>query len=100
MAQFSIEIADTDVNSVMDAVSANYNWPATIANPDFDPGQPVDPTTNPETIANPEDKFMFVNRIVRGFLQDHVTAYEIEVAKAAAAAAADTNVTISDPQLP
>ena len=98
MAQFSIEIADEDVNRVMDAVSANYNWPSTVANPDFDEGQPIS-GENPETIANPENKFMFVNRIVRNFLQNHVTAYEVEVAKAEAAAAADTNVTISDPQI-
>ena len=115
MAQFAIEIADADVDRVMDAVAANYNWPevvinpdwpAEIPNPDFDPGQPPSPdnTENiedpsvPETIPNPENKYMFVNKIVRKFLQEHVTAYEISVAKAAAAASANTNVEISDPQ--
>ena len=34
MAQFSIAIADEDVNRVMDAVAANYNWPATVVNPE------------------------------------------------------------------
>ena len=99
MAQFSIAIADEDVNRVMDAVGANYNWEETIANPDFDPSQPVDPTTNPETIANPENKFVFTNRMVRKFLSDHVQAHEINIAKAAAAAAVNTSIDISDPQV-
>lgn len=100
MAQFSIEIADTDVNRVMDAVASNYGWNENVPNPDFDSGQPVDPTTNPETIPNPEDKFVFTNKMVRQFLSDHVRAYEVNVAKAAAEAALNTSVDISDPQLP
>ena len=99
MAQFSIAIADADVNRVMDAVAANYNWQATVANPDFDPAQPVDPVTNPETIANPEDKYVFTNRMVRKFLEEHVKAHEVNVAKAAAEAVLNTTVDISDPQL-
>jgi len=99
MAQFSIAIADADVNRVMDAVAANYGWKETIPNPDFDAGQPVDPTTNPETIPNTEDKFVFTNRMVRQFLTDHVRAHEVNTAKAAAEAALNTSVDISDPQL-
>ena len=115
MAQFSIEIADADVDRVMGAVAANYNWPENVSNPDwpteipnpnFDSGQPPSPD-NPEniedpnvleTIPNPENKYMFVNKIVRNFLQEHVTAHEVTVAKTAAVAAANTNVAISDPQ--
>ncbi len=99
MAQFSIAIADEDVNRVMDAVAANYSRPATVVNPDYDPGQPSDPTTNPETIPNPENKFVFTNRMVRQFLSDHVKAHEINVAKAAAEAALNTTIDISDPQV-
>ena len=118
MAQFAIEIADEDVNRVLGAVAANYNRPdviynpdfdpsATIPNPDFDPDEPIGPD-NPETlpdpaqiesIDNPETIPQFVNRIVREFLAEHVNAYEVRVAKEAAAAAADTSVEISDPQL-
>ena len=99
MAQFSIAIADEDVGRVMDSVAANYGWQENVVNPSFDPGQPEDPTTNPETIPNPENKFVFTNRMVRRFLSDHVQAYEINIAKAAAEAALNTSIDISDPQL-
>lgn len=97
MAQFSIEIADEDVNRVMDAVAANYNWPEVVVNPDFDSGQPVDPATNPESIPNPENKFVFTNRMVRKFITDHVSAHETREAKKVAEAALDTTISISDP---
>lgn len=99
MAQFSIEIADADVNRVMDAVSYNYGYKDTITNPDFDAGLPTGPG-NEEEITNPENKFVFTNRMVRKFLEEHVKAYEIKSAKDAAAAATNTSVTINDPQLP
>ncbi len=98
MAQFAIEIADADVDRVMDAVAANYNWVENIPNPDFDPLEEIS-EVNPETIPNPENKFVFANRMVRAFLSDHVTAYEIKVAKEAAANAVDTGIDMSDPQL-
>jgi hypothetical protein len=96
MAVFSIEIADADVARVIGAVCANYNRPETVANPSFDHEQ-EESGANPRTIANPEDTFQFTNRIVRQFLAEHVSAYEVKQAKNAAAAAVDTSVTISDP---
>ena len=95
MAQFAIEIADEDVSRVLGAVAANYNRPLTIMNPDYDPNAevPVD-----EFIDNPETLPQFANRIVRQFLTEHVAAHEIQAAKEAAAAAANTSVNISDPQ--
>lgn len=99
MAQFSIAIADEDVNRVMDAVASNYGWEEDVKNPNFDPNQPGDPETNPETIPNPENKYVFTNRIVRQFLSEHVAAYEINAAKIAAASAINTSINISDPQI-
>tara|TARA_Y100001938_G_C7999210_1_gene383749 strand:+ start:134 stop:433 length:300 start_codon:yes stop_codon:yes gene_type:complete len=99
MAQFSIAIADEDVERVMTAVALNYNWQAEVDNPDFDASQPEDPTTNPALISNPEDKYVFVNRKVREFLADHVRAYEVQQAEKAAADALNTTVDISDPQV-
>jgi|TARA_R110000851_G_scaffold307931_1_gene466648 hypothetical protein len=95
MAQFAIEIADEDVARVLGAVAANYNRPEKVANPDYDPNaeNPVD-----ELIDNPETLPQFANRIVRQFLAEHVTSYEVRSAKEAAAAAADTAVNIFDPQ--
>jgi hypothetical protein len=94
MAVFSIEIADVDVNRVMDAITANYQWQENVLNPDYD-------STDPESLEllpNPEDKFKFTNRMVRQFLADHVVAYEVAAAKSAAVAATDTSITIDDPQ--
>ena len=53
MAQFCIEIADTDVNRVVTAVCKNYGYKSTIDNPSYDPTIPEDPSTNPSTITNP-----------------------------------------------
>jgi len=118
MAVFSVEIADADVDRVLGAVAANYQRPsqipnpeydstATIPNPDFDPGQPAGPEneenipdpSQEEFIDNPETVPQFVNRIVRQFLAEHVSAYEVKLAKEQAAQAVDTSVDISDPQL-
>ena len=113
MAVFSVEINDADVVRVLDAVSANYNRPDQVqnpdydlvANPDFDDSLQEDPETNPsmisngqdEYIDNPETKAQFANRKVRDFLSDHVKAYEVQVAKHAAIDALNTTIEISDP---
>tara|TARA_B100000073_G_scaffold286699_1_gene248465 strand:+ start:7 stop:303 length:297 start_codon:yes stop_codon:yes gene_type:complete len=98
MAQFSIEIADADVDRVMNAVAANYNWLENVENPEFNSSEDVS-ETNPQTIPNPENKYVFTNRMVRAFLSDHVSAYETRVAKQAAQDALNTSIDISDPQL-
>ena len=102
MAQFSIEIDDADVERVLSAVSYNYKRPVSIPNPSFDVNLPTDPTTNPETIPNPETLYQFANRIVRNFLTENVRAYEVKEAKRIAAeeAANNTGPIINDPQLP
>ena len=115
MAVFSVEINDADVVRVLDAVSANYNRPDQVpnpdydlvANPDFDDSLPEDPETNPsmvgngqdEYIDNPETKAQFANRKVRDFLSDHVKAHEVQVAKQAAINALNTTIDISDPAI-
>jgi len=96
MAEFAIAIADTDVERVMNAVAANYNWQENISNPEYDP---ADPDAHPEFIPNPENKFVFTNRMVRRFLSDHVQAYEVNLAKKAAADAVNATIDISDPQV-
>ena len=66
MAVFSVEISDADVVRVLDAVSANYNRPNQvpnpdydlIANPDFDDSLPEDQETNPSMIGNGQDEYM------------------------------------------
>lgn len=102
MAQFSIEIADQDVNRVLNAVAKNYNRPEKIPNPNFDPGRPENPGSNPRDIDNPESVPVFVNRIVRQFLTENVKAFEVKEAKRVAVEQANQNAhpDISDPQLP
>lgn len=96
MAAFSIEIADSDVSRVINAVCANYNRPDQIENPDFVVGVELSEDI-PKMIDNPETEFQFANRMVRRFLSEHVAAYEVRMAKEAAAAAANTTVSITDP---
>lgn len=98
MAQFTIEIADADVDRVLGALAANYNRPDQITNPDFDPDQDIS-ETNPEQIDNPETIRQFGNRMVRNFLAENVKAYEVRLAKRQAADALNTDVSISDPAI-
>lgn len=85
MAQFTIEIADSDVNRVLAALAANYKRPDMV----IIEGEEVE---NPETIAQ------FGNRMVRNFLTENVKAYEIRIAKEQAADSINTDVLISDPE--
>jgi len=93
MAIFSIEIADADIARVLNAVSANYNRPETVQNPNW-----TDLDT-PETLENPETKAMFANRMVRQFLAEHVIAYEKRIAKEQAEQNVNTSVSINDPAI-
>lgn len=96
MAQFSIEIADADVNRVITALCENYRRPTTVNNPDFISSELIS-DSNPEFIDNPESEYQFANRMVRKFLADNVEGYEVRAARVAATAAANTSVSITDP---
>ena len=41
MAEFKIEISDSDVGRVLTSLASNYNRPIMVPNPDFDDSQPV-----------------------------------------------------------
>ena len=86
MAIFSIEIADQDVERVISAISANYNYQENI----------VDNEGN--TIVNPENKYVFSNRMVRQFLSDHVRKYELDLLKKQLEESIN-NPSINDPQV-
>lgn len=86
MAIFSIEILDSDVDRVINALCANYNYASEVL------------TDNMETVPNPESKPVFANRMVRKFLSDHVKKHELDLAKKALQDQLDS-VTINDPQL-
>jgi len=101
MAQFSIEIADDQVERVITAICANYNYRPQISNPDFDPALEVeedyDPSTNPETLDNPETPYQFANRMTREYLSNNTVAYEVQQAKIAAKASQGAPPAITDP---
>tara|TARA_R110000744_G_scaffold311051_1_gene418664 strand:- start:38 stop:322 length:285 start_codon:yes stop_codon:yes gene_type:complete len=79
MAQFTITIADADVNRVITALCKNYGYQSDIPNPDFDPSETIH--TSPATIPNPESSAQFANRMTRDFLMDHTVAYELQLEK-------------------
>ena len=110
MAIFQLEIADEDVERVLQAVAFNNGWRAQIYNPayietfDEETGAPILPVVDeegnpiPQEIDNPETQGDFTHRMVRSFLSEHVAAYEINLAKRQAAEAVDSDVTIIDPE--
>ena len=98
MAEFRIEIVDSDVGTVLTSLAENYRRPDQVSNPEFDPLQPVS-EDNPEMIDNPETLAQFGNRMVREFLSANVAAYEVRLAKQQAANSVDTSVTINDPAI-
>ena len=81
MATFSVEIADEDVNRVIEALCVNYNRPELVNGSE-----------------NPETKPAFANRIVRHFLTEHVRKYELDILKQSLDEQI-TSPTITDPQL-
>lgn len=86
MAIFSIEIADNDVERVIMAVSTNYNYQETVLD------------QNNNLVPNSENRYVFVNRMVRDFLSDHVRKYEIDMIKKQLEESIN-NPTINDPQV-
>jgi hypothetical protein len=86
MAIFSVEIADEDVERVINAVASNYNYQEQIF------------SENNNVVDNPESKYVFANRMVRKFLSDHVKKYELELAKKNLEEQL-ASVTINDPEL-
>lgn len=101
MAQFCIEIADSQVSGVMEAMGGQFNYQEQISNPDFDSSQAVDESTNPLTIDNTETLNQFVNRMVREWVINNVTAYNAKQAAITARQDAidSTSLDITDPQL-
>ena len=103
MAVFSLEISDDQVERVITAMCANYHYNSQISNPDYDPSleleedEDYDPSTNPETIDNPETPYQFANRIVREYLINNTQAYEVQQLKVNALSAMADSPTITDP---
>ena len=103
MALFSIEIADDQIDRVVNALCENYQYRTQVSNPDFNPElemeEGYDPSTNPQTIDNPETQAEFANRMVREFLINNTQAYEIQQLKINAVNNVADSPIISDPSV-
>lgn len=95
MAQFCVNIADDDVDRVINAMCSNYGYQPNVANPDFDPNAETGPD-NPEYITNPETSFQFANRMTRDYLMNNTVAHEAKQAREALSQPSPPD--ISDPQ--
>jgi len=80
MAIFSINIANDQIDRVIDALCANYQYRTQVLNPDFDP-ELEEGEDNLTSIDNPENSYQFANRIVREYLINNTRAYETQLAK-------------------
>ena len=88
MAIFSIEIADQDVQRVIEALCVPYGREEMI----------TDPEDAMASIPNPESKPVFANRMVRKFLQDHVRKYDFDIIRKQIDTSNNTPI-INDPQV-
>jgi len=71
---FSFDTGSVPTSRITNALATNYGYQATIPDPQ-----------NPEsTIANPETKAQFAQRMVKKFLIDNVKAAEINAARVTA----------------
>ena len=91
MATFCVEIPDGDVDRILTAVCANYNYQAKITDPNAD-----NPNT---TIDNPQSPYQFANEKVRKYLIENTTSYEAKQARQAALNTLSAPPQITDPAL-
>lgn len=85
MASITLTINDAFATRVLDGFCGHHGYQATI------PGPP-DISGNPTTIPNPETKMQFMKRLLYAMIKRDVASYESDVARAAAAAAAGTDI--------
>tara|TARA_R100000008_G_scaffold70253_1_gene47813 strand:- start:2428 stop:2709 length:282 start_codon:yes stop_codon:yes gene_type:complete len=91
MATFCVEIPDADIERILTAVCANYNYNAQISDPDSD-----DPNA---TIDNPQTTYQFANEQVRKYLIENTVAYEAKQARQAALNTLSDPPQITDPAI-
>ena len=92
MATFCVEIPDGDIDRILTAVCANYNYQARIS----DPNAIDDPSA---TIDNPQTPYQFANAQVRHYLIENTTSYEAKQARQAALNTLSAPPQVTDPAL-
>ncbi len=95
----SITVPDAVQARLLAAFCRQHGYQATVGNPAFNPVIPENPTTNPRTIANPENRVQFLKRKVIDFIKESASAAEAtadaEAARKAAADKAGTDFVLS-----
>jgi hypothetical protein len=89
MATFCVEIPDGDIDRILTAVCANYQYNATISDPASE-----DPNV---TINNPQTPYQFANQQVRKYLIENTTSYEAKQARQAALSNLSDPPQVTDP---
>ena len=97
MAQFCVEIPDDKVEMVITSLASIYKYQSMISNPDYNPSL----DNIPEYIPNPENIYIFANRIVRNWITENVIAYQAQQAaeQARIQAINSFSLEILDPQV-
>lgn len=64
MATITINIPTDKEDWVLNGFAIRFDYQLQVENPDYDPGSPNDPVTNPQTIDNPETLPAFAKRMI------------------------------------
>jgi hypothetical protein len=59
-----IKIPDDKKDYIIEGICLNHKYENIIGNPDFNPGEPIDPITNPVNLPNPETKGEYAKKAV------------------------------------
>ena len=91
MANFAIEIPDEQVERIITALCANYQYNATISDPHSDNPQ--------DSIDNPQTPYQFANERVREYLIENTISYEAKLDRQQAIIGLDAPPMITDPTI-
>ena len=91
MANFAIEIPDEQVERILNALCDNYQYNATVSDPNSDNPQ--------DSIDNPQTPYQFANEIVRKYLVENTVSYEAKLARQQAMNSLDAAPVITDPAI-
>ena len=90
MATFCVEIPDADVDRVLAAICANYQYNIRVPDPNA-----IDDSN--ATIDNPQTPYQFANQQVRKYLIENTTSYEAKQARQAALSNLSDPPQVTDP---
>lgn len=69
MASININIPDDKAQWLVQGLATRFGYSDFLPNPDFNPTLPIDASTNPDTIPNPQTKVQFAKAMVIEFIK-------------------------------